>query len=123
MSIREGRTWVTLFYIFMTMTIIHLLPKVNNKYVKLIPAAMLAIIIGTLLEQLVNRPYLKLGVRTVEETANISGDFPSFHIPKLPANPDWLVIIQYAIVLCFVGLIESVMTLEAVDILTKRTPT
>lgn len=32
-------------------------------------------------------------------------------------------IIQYAVVLCFVGLIESVMTLEAVDILTKRTPT
>jgi len=93
MSLGEGRTWVTLFYIFMTMSIIHLLPKVNNKYVKLMPAAMIAIIIGTLLEQLVNRPYLKLGVRTVDETAKISGDFPTIHVPNLPANPDWPVII------------------------------
>jgi SulP family sulfate permease len=93
MTLSEGETWVTLLYIAMTMSIIHFLPKVNNKYVKLLPSAMIAIIIGTILEQLVNRPYLKMDTRTVAETANISGDFPTIHIPQLPPNPDWPVII------------------------------
>lgn len=105
------------------MSIIHFLPKIKNKVIKMMPAAMIAIIIGTIVEHAIIRPYSGTTTRTVKETAKISGDFPTIHLPDLPSNADWGVIIQYAVVLCFVGLIESVMTLEAVDILTKRTPT
>lgn len=80
MTITQTETWITLGYIAMTMSIIHFLPKIKNKCVKMMPSAMIAIIIGTIIEQAIVRPN-DIKTRTVEETAKISGDFPTIHIP------------------------------------------
>ncbi|KAK7232874.1 sulfate transporter [Aureococcus anophagefferens] len=47
---------------------------------------------------------------------------PSWHVPQVPADGEWGVVFQYAISLTFVGLIESVMTLQAVDEITEDLP-
>lgn len=43
-------------------------------------------------------------------------------MPQVPADGEWGVVFQYAISLTFVGLIESVMTLQAVDEITEDLP-
>jgi len=57
--------------------------------------------------------------RTVGDIANISGGFPSFHIPSVPMNLETLgIILPYAFILAGVGLIESLLTMSVVDEMT-----
>lgn len=117
----------TMLYIMLgltalTMAIIYLLPKLT----KAVPASLVAIVTITLLVH-----GLDLEARTVidfvrdllpadqQDTATLAGELPSFAIPMVPLNWDTLMIIlPTSVILCLVGLIESLLTLTLIDELT-----
>lgn len=108
--------------VILTMAIIFILPKLT----KAVPASLVAIITVTLMVH-----GLDLEARTVidfvrdmlpaeqKATATLAGELPSFQIPMVPLTLDTLVIIlPTAIILCLVGLIESLLTLSLIDEMT-----
>jgi len=52
----------------------------------MLPGSFVAIVVGTLLEHLVNRPLIEEDARTVGETTKIDGKFPSWAPPEEPAD-------------------------------------
>ncbi|PCK02912.1 MAG: sodium-independent anion transporter [Alteromonadaceae bacterium] len=109
--------------IFLTMMIIHFLPKLTTA----VPSSLVAIVAVTVMV-----PVLGLEARTVidfvrdmlpaEEalTATLKGGLPTFHIPNVPFNFETLkVILPYSIIIAGVGLIESLLTLTLIDDLTN----
>lgn len=114
--------YIMLGLVALTMAIIFILPKLT----KAVPASLVAILTVTLLVH-----GLDLEARTVidfvrdmlpadqKASATLAGELPSFHIPMVPFNLDTLVIIlPTAIILCLVGLIESLLTLSLIDEMT-----
>ncbi|MCU7553050.1 SulP family inorganic anion transporter [Alteromonas sp. ASW11-19] len=106
----------------LTMAIIYLLPKLTTA----VPASLVAIVTVTLLVH-----GLDLEARTVidfvrdllpadqQATASLAGELPSFAIPMVPFTWDTLMIIlPTAVILCLVGLIESLLTLSLIDEMT-----
>ncbi len=104
----------------LTMAIIHFLPK----FTKAVPSSLAAILVVTLLVQL-----LGLDTRTVvdflrtmsgDTSATLAGNLPSFAIPSVPFSLDTLLIIlPYAVILAAIGLIESLLTLTVLDEMTN----
>ncbi|MDC8832406.1 SulP family inorganic anion transporter [Alteromonas gilva] len=114
--------YIMLGLVGLTMAIIYLLPKLT----KAVPASLAAIITITLLVH-----GLDLEARTVidfvrdmlpaeqRDTATLAGELPSFAIPMVPFTMDTLMIIlPTAVILCLVGLIESLLTLTLIDEMT-----
>lgn len=122
MSLSNGQSWMVLLSVVMTMFTMQFFPKVP-KIGPIIPASLVAIIVATTFEFAINRPLLGWNVRTVEDTAPISGGFPSPRIPDLGDNADWNTVIKFSISLAAIGLFESIMTLQAVNEITKTVPT
>ena len=97
--------------IILTMLVIYLLPKFTKKF----PAPLAGILIATLIVTL-----SKLDTRFVGDLAQISGSFPSFKIPHIPFTLDTLfTVFPYALIMAFVGLIESLLTLTLIDEITE----
>ncbi|WP_414829750.1 SulP family inorganic anion transporter [Alteromonas sp. H39] len=107
----------------LTMAIIYLLPKLTTA----VPASLVAIVTVTLLVH-----GLDLEARTVidfvrdllpadqKDTATLAGELPSFAIPMVPFTWETLMIIlPTAVILCLVGLIESLLTLTLIDEMTN----
>ena len=102
--------WVMLGLIFLTMSIIHFLPKFTNA----IPSSLAAIVVVSLIVI-----GLGLETKTVGDIASIAGGLPSFHLPVVPLNMETLwIILPYSIILAAIGLIESLLTLTLIDELT-----
>jgi len=94
----------------LTMAIMFLLPKITRA----IPGGLAAIITVSLLVI-----FGGLDTKSVGDIADISGGFPTFHIPDLPMNLETLyIILPYAFILAGVGLIESLLTMTVVDEMT-----
>ena len=108
----EGRDMnLLLGLVFLTMCIIHFLPKLT----KAVPSSLAAIVVVSLLVI-----GLQLDTRVVGDIASIAGGLPSFHIPMVPINFETLAIIfPYAVILAAIGLIESLLTLRLVDEITE----
>jgi len=97
--------------VILTMAIIHYLPR----FTKAIPASLVAIIVVTLIVTL-----LSLDTRTVGDLASIAGGLPEFSIPGVPFTLETLwIILPYAIIFAFIGLIESLLTMTLIDELTE----
>lgn len=97
--------------VFLTMLIIHFLPKITTA----IPSSLAAILVvsGLVIG-------LDLDTRVVGDVASIAGGLPSFHIPMVPLNFETLsIIFPYAVILAAIGLIESLLTLRLVDEITE----
>ena len=100
--------------VLLTMAIIHFLPKFTKK----IPASLAAIggiSVGVIL--------LGIDTPTVKdmlEGGSMSASFPTFHLPNVPFNLETLsIILPYAGILAFIGLVESLMTLSLIDEMTN----
>jgi SulP family sulfate permease len=103
--------WWMLGFVGLTMAIIHFLPKLT----KAIPSSLAAIIVVTLIVI-----GFDMDSRTVGDVASIAGGLPEFSIPMVPLNWETLTIIfPYAVVLAFIGLIESLLTLTLIDEITE----
>lgn len=54
------------------------------------------------------------------DIASVSGSLPSFHIPAIPFNTETLkIIFPYSLIMAGVGLVESLLTLNMVDEITR----
>lgn len=118
--------WLMLGLVALTMLIIQFLPKLTTA----VPASLAAIVVVTLLVTFID---VGIPVRTVLDqlrdmstggaeaaTAGLSGSFPQFHIPLMPLTLENLkIILPYAVIMAFVGLIESLMTLTLIDEITE----
>ncbi len=115
--------YIMLGLVALTMAIIYFFPKLT----KAVPATLVAIVTVTLLVH-----GLDLDTRTVidfvrdgvsddqKATVTLSGELPSFSIPMVPLTWETLMIIlPTAVILCLVGLIESLLTLSLIDDMTN----
>lgn len=106
----------------LTMAIIYFLPKLTTA----IPASLVAIITVTALVH-----GLDLEARTVidfvkdmvpaeqRDTVTLAGELPTFNIPMVPLTLESLyIILPTAVILCLVGLIESLLTMSLIDEMT-----
>ncbi len=97
--------------VFLTMAIIHFLPKLTTA----IPSSLAAIIVVSGIAIA-----FSLDTRTVGDVAGIAGGFPEFHIPMVALNWETLsIIFPYSLILAAVGIIESLLTLRMVDEITQ----
>ena len=97
--------------VFLTMLIIHLLPRLTTA----VPSSLVAIVVvsGLVLG-------LDIDTKIVGDVASIQGGLPSFHIPAVPFTFETLFIVfPYAIILAAIGLIESLLTMRLIDELTE----
>jgi len=109
--LEAGQLNMLLGLVFLTMLIIHFLPRLTTA----IPSSLVAILVVSFLVF-----GLDLDTRVVGDVASIKGGLPSFHIPSVPFNLETLVIIfPYAVILAAIGLIESLLTLRLVDEITE----
>jgi SulP family sulfate permease len=102
--------WVMLGLIGLTMAVIKWLPR----FTKAIPASLASISLVTLIVI-----FFDLNTPTVYDMLNgkaMSAGFPTFGIPDVPFDFGTLAIIfPFAIVLAFIGLVESLMTMSLID--------
>ncbi len=113
--------YIMLALVFLTMAIIHFLPKFTTA----VPSTLVAIVVVTLLVYFIPA----LDTRTVvdflrsmsgNENATIAGTLPTFAFPAVPLSMQTLqIILPYSLILAAVGLIESLLTLTVVDEMTN----
>lgn len=117
-----GQTSLTLVHVFMCMAIMKLFPRVP-KIGKMVPASLVALLIGTLFEHTLFRMVFGISTRTVNETAPMSGSAPIFDWPTIPSDSKTIsIVIQYALTLAAIGGVESVLTLQACNEITDTVP-
>lgn len=88
----------------------------SMRYIKLIPAPLIAIIVVSLLVV-----FADINTRTVGDLGSIAGGLPSFNIPDLGIfshSRGLSIILTYAFILAAIGLIESLLTLNLIDEMT-----
>ena len=129
----DQRQWLTfsqqplelslvLVHIAICMLIMHFWPKIP-KIGKWIPASLMGLLIGTLLEWTLFRRAIGQGTRVVEETAPIAGAPPKFDWPAIPDDGQTIrTMLSYAIQLAAIGAVESVLTLQACNEITDTVP-
>ncbi|MBT4762163.1 MAG: SulP family inorganic anion transporter [Bdellovibrionaceae bacterium] len=115
--IQGSSLWLMLGLVALTLFLLFVIPKIHKKA----PGALIAIIIVSLLVFFVG-----LDTATVlsfiqhNGGEGIKGTLPYFAFPQVPLNIETLTfILPYALILTAIGLIESLMTLNLIDELTK----
>lgn len=106
----------TIILIILTILIIKLVPKKLPQ----IPVQLLAILIITSLSFIIG--YFGVHLPTVEDFAQktLTGGLPAFHLPQVGnIKESILIVLPYSFMAAFVGIIESVLTLNLVDQHTK----
>ena len=103
---------ITYILILLTMAIMYFMPKYTTK----IPAGLGAIIAVSALTLIFN-----LDTKTIGDLSSINGSLPSFHLPDVALNLETLkIVLPYAIIMALVGLIESLLTLEVLEEMSKQ---
>ncbi len=97
--------------IALTIAMIYLIPRLTQK----VPATLVAIVAVSALSL-----GLGLDTKTVGDLGSIAGGLPDFAIPQVPWNLETLqIIFPYALILAAIGLIESLLTLNLIDDITR----
>ncbi len=103
----KGEGWIMYALVALTMAIMYFAPRVT----KALPASLIAIIIVSAIAI-----SFDLDTKRVGDLADISGSFPTFHLPQVPLNFETLkIVFPYSIIIALVGLIESLLTLSVLD--------
>lgn len=106
-----GANSTTFIFLAITLLIVYLLPK----FIKVIPAPLIAIVILT-----AAAIFSGAQLKTVGDLGTITQTLPSFLIPNVPFTFETLTIIfPYALALAIVGLLESLLTAQIVDDMTE----
>lgn len=92
------------------LAIIYILPR----FTKAVPSPLVCIVVLTGISLM-----LGMDLRTVGDMGQLPSALPSFLLPQIPLTLETLwIILPYAVPLCVVGLLESLMTASIVDDLT-----
>lgn len=103
--------YLMLGLVALTMAIVYLLPKLTRA----VPPALVAILGVGLLVYLLGLP-----TRTLGDMAHIAGGLPAFALPQVPWNLETLrIIAPYAILMALVGLLETLLTFNLTDEITR----
>lgn len=108
----SGETlYILVGLVLLTLLLIFLIPKIS----KALPTTLIAILIIFGIVHIFG-----INTKTVQDIANISGSFPSFHVPQIPLTLEtFKIIFPYAVIMAGVGLLESLLTLTLVDEVTE----
>ncbi|MEK4666016.1 SulP family inorganic anion transporter [Niallia sp. FSL R7-0271] len=102
-----GISNMTYLFVGITLLIVYILPR----YVKAVPAPLIAIIVLTAVAI-----FGHIHVETVGDLGNITQTLPSFLIPDVPFSFETLAIIfPFSIAMAIVGLLESLLTASILD--------
>lgn len=113
---------LVLIHVAMCMAIMKFFPKIP-KIGKWIPASLVGLLVGTLVEWTLFRMVIGKGTRTVAETAPIAGSPPKFDWPAIPDDSQTIqTMFIFAIQLAAIGAVESVLTLQACNEITDTVP-
>lgn len=105
-----GISTMTYIFVGITLILVYTLPR----FVKVIPAPLIAIVVLTIIAI-----YSGLDLKTVGDLGNITQTLPSFFLPNVPLNFETLqIIFPYSIALAIVGLVESLLTSQIIDDMT-----
>lgn len=105
-----GESYMTFIFLAITLLIIYIVPR----YIKIIPAPLIAIV--SLSAAAI---FFQVEMKTVGDLGAISQSLPSFLIPNVPFNLETLMIIlPFSVALAIVGLLESLLTTQIVDDMT-----
>lgn len=105
-----GISTMTYVFVGITLVIVYVLPR----FIKVIPAPLIAIIILTAVAI-----FSDFDLRTVGDLGAITRSLPDFIIPNVPLNFETLqIIFPYSIALAIVGLLETLLTSSIVDDMT-----
>ncbi|AZV45533.1 sulfate transporter [Peribacillus asahii] len=105
-----GVSTMTYVFVAITLVIVYVVPK----FIKSIPAPLIAIILLTIIAI-----YSDVELRTVGDLGTITQSLPTFFIPDVPLTFETLsIIFPYSIALAIVGLLESLLTASIVDDMT-----
>ncbi|RID82103.1 SulP family inorganic anion transporter [Peribacillus asahii] len=105
-----GISTMTYVFVAITLVIVYVVPK----FIKSIPAPLIAIIVLTIVAI-----YSDVELRTVGDLGTITQSLPTFFIPDVPLTFETLsIIFPYSIALAIVGLLESLLTSSIVDDMT-----
>ncbi|MGH0792112.1 SulP family inorganic anion transporter [Bacillus cereus] len=105
-----GISNMTYIFVAITLVIVYVLPR----FIKSIPAPLIAIIVLTSVAIFMN-----LDLRTVGDLGEIQKSLPTFFIPNVPFTFETLsIIFPYSLALAIVGLLESLLTSSIVDDMT-----
>ncbi|OCA81250.1 SulP family inorganic anion transporter [Pseudobacillus wudalianchiensis] len=100
----------TYVFVAITLVIVYVVPR----FVKVIPAPLMAIIALTAVAI-----YTNADLRTVGDLGHISQTLPQFFIPDVPFTFEtFAIIFPYSLALAIVGLLESLLTASIVDDMT-----
>lgn len=123
-------TWVlilSLVHIAICMTIMKFYPRLPNigkfPIKRVLPASLVSLLVGTLIEHTLFRRAFGVETRTVAQTAQLKGNLPEFYWPAIPNDSKTInTVITYALTLAAIGGVESVLTLEACNEITDTVP-
>ncbi|UOQ84144.1 SulP family inorganic anion transporter [Gracilibacillus salinarum] len=105
-----GISTMTYVFVAITLLIVFLLPR----FIKIIPAPLIAIIVLTTIAI-----YSNTDLRTVGDLGAITQSLPEFFIPNIPFTLETVMIIfPFSLALAIVGLLESLLTSSIVDDMT-----
>src|SRR5690625_3875086 len=105
-----GANWLTYAFAIITLILIYIIPR----FIKIIPAPLIAIVIMTTIA-------LTSGVKlqTIGDLGTMPNTLPTFLLPNIPLNFETLkIILPYALALSVVGLLESLLTAQVLDDMT-----
>jgi len=106
-----GISTMTYIFVVITLSILYVLPK----FIKSIPAPLIAIILLTAISIFMN-----INLRTVGDLGAITRSLPTFFIPNVPFSFETIkIVFPYSIALAIVGLLETLLTSSIVDDMTQ----
>lgn len=106
----RGAGWQMFAMVGGGLAIIYIVPR----FTKAIPSPLICIVVLTLISV-----FAGMELRTVGDMGELPSTLPAFLLPQVPLNLETLwIILPYALPLCVVGLLESIMTASIVDDLT-----
>ena len=122
----ELTTWLTAIHLLLAVALMEFVHRLPVPHIAQVPAVLIAVFLGCCLEHGVFRAALNEPTRTVKETAAINGELPTFAFPTAPAglsSSDVGQVLLYAVLVAFVGLVESILTLQALNVRKQRLST
>src|SRR5690625_2201254 len=106
-----GANWMTYVFAIITLILIYVIPR----FVKIIPAPLIAIVVMTTIALLGG-----VKLQTIGDLGTMPSTLPTFLLPNIPLNLETLkIILPYALALSVVGLLESLLTAQVLDDMTE----
>ncbi|MDM5331874.1 SulP family inorganic anion transporter [Ureibacillus composti] len=105
-----GISTMTYVFVAITLVLVYTLPR----FIKVIPAPLIAIVILTVITL-----FSDVELRTIGDLGTITQTLPSFILPNVPLSLETLqIIFPFSLSLAIVGLVESLLTSQIVDDMT-----